>query len=159
MSAATDDNILDAEIDDDFLLDDIEDLPAYTVLPTGAWLVTLDKGIEDKELKDSKGVVKKFFDVPLTVVECVEMSPEALSEGEAMPKAGDISNLLFDRKHKMGMGAFKEFFRPVAQQFHCKSVAELKAVVSGLQLMVVVKRTYNADKDRFNMRVKRVEVV
>ena len=149
---ATDENKI-ATVNDDFLLDDIEDMPGFVVFPSGAYHVRLDKGIEKKEIND-----KNFYDIPMTVVEVAEIS-EKLAEHESPPKIGDIGNLLFARENKFGMGSFKSFVKPIAEKFNCKTVGELLDNSKGLELLIVVKRRYNKDKDSYNMNAVKSVVI
>ena len=81
------------EISDDFLLDDIDDLPGFVVLPTGAYTVRLDKGIEEKTINDAN-----YYDVQMTLVEVLDLDAKHLDEGEVAPKAGDLAGMLFARE-------------------------------------------------------------
>lgn len=147
-------NRLEIEVDDDFLLDDIEDLPGFVVFPTGGYTVELKEGIEEKEFEDKKsGLTKKFYGVNMTLLEVLEVNPSALDDGEALPKEGDVCSMLFDRGHRFGMGAFKDMFRKTAEQFGCKTAGELKANSKGLKLVIAAKRRYNKEADRHNLTV------
>lgn len=151
----SEENTYDIEmVSDDFLLDDIEDLPSYSVFPSGAYVIRLEKGIEDKEIND-----KKYYETQLTMVSVVELS-EKLDATEAPPKPGDIGSMLFDRTNKLGMGSFKEFVKDIAIKSKARTIAEVKAAAKGMELMIVVRRVPSKKEEgRYNMRIKTAMVV
>lgn len=140
-------------VDDDFNLDDIEDLPGFVVPPTGAYLVHLEKGIEEKDINDSK-----YYEVAMQIKEILEVT-EKLKEGEELPKPGDIASMIFKRDNEFGMGNFKSFAKSIAEKFGLKKVGEVKEHSKGLDMIIVVKRTYDEKKDRHNMKLVKSQVV
>jgi hypothetical protein len=148
-----DDNTLSQVLDDDFLLDQIEDLPGFITPPSGAYVVSLPKGIEEKEINDAK-----YFDAHFTVKEVMEVT-EKLKDGEDLPKEGDMFNVIFKRDNKFGMGNFKTVFKSVAEKFNCKTIGEVRENAKGAEFLMVVKRTYNKDKDRHNVNIVRSVLV
>ena len=142
------------EISDDFLLDDIDDLPGFVVLPTGAYTVRLDKGIEEKTINDAN-----YYDVQMTLVEVLDLDAKHLDEGEVAPKAGDLAGMLFARANEYGMGNFKLFVKDIAAKFDCKSVGQVREAAKGLEMAIVVKRVYDAKKERHNMKMIKAAVI
>lgn len=143
-------------VGNDFLLDDIEDLPSFVALPSGAYVVTLDKGFEEKEIND-----EPYFELAVTV-QTVEELNEKLPEGESSPKPGDIGSFLFNRTNKFGMGNFKEIAKPIAQHFGSSTVGEVIDASKGLTVIIIVKRTKGKDKngnERYNSNLKKLEVI
>lgn len=155
------DNLLETAVDDDFLLDDLDDLPSFVAPPTGAYIVSLDKGIEDRTLEDKKTKEDRtFYNVPMTIVSVEEVNQKDLDEGEVLPKEGDSFNILYDRSHRVGMGVFKQnFLVPIAEKFGLKKVGEVKEASKGIQMLVIIKRTYDKDKDRHNVNIKKSAVL
>jgi hypothetical protein len=149
--------------DDDFSLDEIEDLPEFKIPPTGAYLMTLEKGIVDIEHNDIE-----YFTIPMTIKEVMEVNEKSLDDGEVLPKEGDIVTVWFSRKpsenqkdqtKNYGLSNFKKFFAPVADRFGVKKLSEIRGVAEGLELLVILKRSYDRKADRHNLKVERTEVV
>ena len=154
---ATDNKI--AVVTDDFLLEDIEDLPGFVTPPTGAYRIRLDKGIEDKEINDNP-----YFSVELTILEVMEVVEENLEKAEdgtpeALPKEGDIATLLFAKDNQFGMGNFKSFVKSIAEKFGLRKVGEIREVAKGLEMCVVIKRKWNKKAERFNINVTSAQVL
>ena len=141
------DSTLDSQIDDDFILDDIEDLAGFVTPPNGAYLFRLDKGIEEKVINE-----KNYYEVPLTLVSVVEMN-DKLDEGEEMPKAGDVATLIFKRDNKFGMGNFKNFVKSIAEKTGARTVGEVREQAKGMEMLVILKRKWNKDSERYNLNV------
>lgn len=147
----SDANKIDA-ISDSMILDDIDDLPSFTVFPSGAYLVNLHEGIVAKDIND-----KPYFEIAMTLKEVIEMTEE-LKGDELPPKPGDIGSLLFSRDNKFGAGLYKEVARPLAKHLGVVTVSEVNAGSKGLDVMIVVKRTFDAGRDRHNMQIKKLAV-
>lgn len=146
--------VLENQIDDDFILDDIEDMPGFVVPPTGAYIVVLEKGIDTKEINDGH-----YYEIPMTIKEVVEVSDKALDDGEQLPKEGDIASLIFKRDNAFGMGNFKNFVRSISEKFGVTKVGEIREHAKGLEMLVVVKRKYDKEKDRHNINVTKSQVL
>ena len=135
-------------IDLDASLDDIDDLPGFKALPTGAYLVLLEKGFELKDVNKHPA-----FELAMTVKEVLEVLPDNLEEGEDEPKVGDIATQVFMRDNEYGMGMFKEVAKPISKATGASSVREIIEASKGLELIVAVKRkkgkkgTDNEDKN------------
>ena len=143
-------------VDSDFLLDDIEDLPSFVQLPTGAYVVVTEKGFEEKDIND-----EPYYELAVTI-ESVEELTEKLPEGESAPKPGDIGSFLFSRTNKFGMGNFKEVAKSIAAHFGCTKVGEVIEHSKGLRVLIITKRTKGKDKqgnERWNANLKRLEVL
>jgi hypothetical protein len=138
---------LDQVIDDDFILDEIADLPGFITPPTGAYLCLLPKGIEEKSLKNKSGEEDKYYDAPLTIKEIVELNQGNLEEGEEPPKAGDMFNILFKRDNEYGMGNFKLFAKSIAEKFGCRTVGQIRENSKGLEMLLILKRRNGKDKN------------
>lgn len=143
---------LENEITTEMLLDDIPVLPGYVQLHSGAYLVSLEKGIELKEIDETN-----YFSVECTVVEVMEVS-EKLGEGEKANAPGDIQSFLWARNHAVAVTNFKNFVTPIAAKFGCQTVQDVIDVSKGLQMIIIGKRTYNKDKDKYNFNYKKVDL-
>ncbi|CAN5950070.1 unnamed protein product [Sphagnum jensenii] len=145
---------LDKEVDLDTKLDDIPELPGYTQLHSGSYVVVLADGIELKEVKDSN-----YFGVNLVVKEIGELS-EKLEEGEKGPQVGDIQSFLFDRSHAVAMSNFKKFIAaPIGQAFGLKTTREVIEASRGIEMVISGKRKYNKEKDQYNFNLVKSFVV
>lgn len=149
--------------DEDFSLDEIEDLPEFKIPPTGAYVMTLEKGIVDIEHNDIA-----YFTIPMTIKEVMEVHEKSLDDDGVLPKEGDIVTVWYSKKpsenqkdqtKNYGLSNFKKFFAPVAEKFGIKYLREIREVAEGLELLVILKRTYDRKADRFNLKVERTEVV
>ncbi len=145
---------LENEVDDDFVLDDIEQMPGFITPPTGAYIVSLDKGVQEKEIND-----ENYYDIAHTIISVEEVSDKALDEDEVPPKPGDMFNIIFNRGNKIGMSNFAKYMLPIAKHAGVKTVREARAVTEGLQILIIVKRRYNKKSDRHNIEVTRLAVL
>jgi hypothetical protein len=146
---------LENEISLDTLLDDIPDLPGYVQLPTGGYLVTLEKGIEEKEIND-----RNYFSVECTVRAVIDLDTKALEEGEQTPKEGDVQSFLFARNHSVAMNNFKLFAGPIAKKMEVKSIREILEVSKGLDILLVgVRKSKKKDGEIVhNFQIKKVSM-
>jgi len=147
-------NELGFEVGDDFLLDDIEDLPEFVSPPTGAYTVLLPDGIVDKEINDAN-----YFDIKMVIQSVEEIDQKGLDENEVPPKVGDMFNLIFKKDNKFGVGNFKKFAKGIAEHYRLRTVGEVREKAKGVLLLVVVKRAWNKKAQRHNVNVERVQVI
>lgn len=139
----------------DTTLDDIEDLPQFLVFPTGAYVVQLIQGMEEKDVGEHKAIT-----VNLTLTqEPTELDPKMLNKGEEPPKMGDVASLMFMMDNKFGAGQLKNFCAPLAEHFNTKSLREIVENSKGLDLVVVLQRTYNKEDGKFYQRFSKVAVL
>jgi len=109
----------------DGTLDDIEDLPGFIQLPTGAYKVKLAEGFRNKIISE-----KAAIDLPMTVVEIIELgNPEQAPE----VKVGDIATLAWMMDNETGKGFFKEAIRPIYTFLNAKSYNEAMTNSKGLE--------------------------
>lgn len=141
---------LDTPLSLDTALDDIEDLPGFVVFPSGAYSVVLEEGMSEKAINEHPAL-----EVPMKLVEVLEMT-EQLGEGETAPMVGDVCTISFMLDNKFGVGKMKEFVGPISKKLGLRTVAEVIAQSKGLVLMVIIKRTYDRDKDRYYANFKKV---
>ena len=157
----TDSYTLENEIGNDFLLDDIPDLPGYVTLFSGSYILTLEKGIEERTI-ESGGEKKNYYSTEFTV-KLVDEIAEKIAEGESEPKVGDKTSFLFDRTHLVGMSNFKQFIAmPIARQFGLKTVGEVIEQSKGLDFIVIGKRTLSKKSTKeepiWNFNIKKTEL-
>lgn len=122
-------------IDLDASLDDIDDLPGFVALPTGAYVVVLAAGIEAKQVGDHPA-----FQAAMTLKSVEELLPDNLDEGEEPPKPDDIATQVFMRDNEFGMGNFKEFCKPIRAATGATTIKEIMEASKGLELLITVKR-------------------
>ena len=147
---------LDKEISLDFKLDDIPDLPGYVTFPTGAFLVVLEKGIEERVI-ERDGEETKYFSIEGTLKEILDLEDKNLNEGEEPPKPGDVQSFLFKRNHALAMGNFKEMVTPIAKALNLSTVGEVIEASKGLELIWVgVRKGKKKDGEmQYNFQVKK----
>lgn len=134
----------------DGTLDDIEDLPGFIQLPTGAYKVKLAEGFRSKEISS-----KPAIDLPMTVLEIIEMgNPEQAPE----VKVGDVATLAWMMDNETGKGFFKEAIRPIYEFLKAKSYNEAMQNSKGLDVIVVIVRTHNKEKQRDFMQLKKLTI-
>lgn len=139
----------------DTSLDDIEDLPQFIVPLSGAYQMTLEN-IEQKEIND-----KGCFSCNFVIDEVMELSesPDE-SSGESVPKQGDKFNIPYFNDNKFSAGLFKsDILLPLAKQFGVKTVGEVVNQAKDLKVLVVMKRTYDKDKDRHYPKLKKLQLL
>lgn len=153
MVEATAKGALETPLSMDMSLDDIEDLPGFVVFPSGAYQILLEEGLVKKDINNHPAM-----EAAMKLIETLEMT-EPLKEGEVAPAVGDVCTTSFMLDNKFGVGKFKEFLTPIGERLGLKNLGEIVAQTKGLQLMVVIKRTYDKDKDRHYANVKKVEVI
>ena len=147
--------ILDNEVDDNFSLDDIEDMPGFVMPPTGVYTVVLEKGILDKVINEDN-----YFEVAMTIKSVDELDDKNLDADETAPKEGDIASTIFGRNNKYAMNNFKASFgRAIAEKFEVKTIGAIKEKSVGLEMMVVIKRTFDKKRERHNIEIKRAVVL
>jgi hypothetical protein len=147
-------NQLDKMLDDDFLLDDIEDLPEFVTPPTGAYIMSWPDGISSDTLGEKATPVYKIK----CIIDSVEqVLPENLNivnelgEPEVPPKPTDMFDLVYSRDNKFGAGNFKKIAGMVAKHFGCKTIGEVREKSKGLKVLMVLKRVHNKKADRYNV--------
>lgn len=153
---------LEKAFDLDATLDDIEDLPGFGVFPSGAYQIELHEGIIFK--KDVGG--HPAMSVNMKLEQMMELT-EGLAEGEKEPQPGDICGTAFMMDNKVGADAFKKFVAPIAERLQTKKLSDLVVdekgaganKSKGMKLLVILKRTYNKDKDQHYAKLKKVAVL
>lgn len=134
----------------DGTLDDIEDLPGFIQLPTGAYKVKLAEGFRHKIINAKPGI-----DLPMTVVEVIELgNPEQAVE----VKVGDVATLAWMMDNETGKGFFKEAIRPIYTFLNAKSYNEAMTNAKGLEIIIVVARVHNKEKQRDFMQLKKLTI-
>lgn len=137
---------------DDFDLDDIDDLPGFTIFPTGSYRIKLVKGLVQKKVGEHQAE-----EAAMTLLEAMEVKD--LKEGEVAPKEGDICSTVFMRDNATALGKLKEFCAPIAAMIGSTKFGAVRAASVGLEMVVVGKRTYDKEKDRHYFNIAQVAVV
>lgn len=135
-------------------LDDLPDLPGFKVPPTGAYAVSIVSMLE-KAVGDHPAVEGKF-----AIVEVLEVTETGLPDAE-MPVAGDEFNVVYMLDNDTGVGFLKAFMKPIAEalQKPKAKLSELLVESKGMTLSLVIKRTYDKEKDRHYLNIKKMEVL
>lgn len=142
------------EISLDTTLDDIEDLPQFLVFPTGSYMMTLVTGMEAKKVGEHNAITMQ-----LTLNEVIELDKKMLDKDEEPPKEGDVANLAFMLDNKFGVGKLKQFIAPIAEHLEVKTIREAVENSSGLQLAVVLTRSFDKEKGRHYQNFSKVAVL
>lgn len=122
-------------------LDDIADLPAFKTPPTGGYVVNLPDGIVIKEVNEKSAAGLKM------VIKEVTEVVEQVAENE-MPKVGDEFEMLYMLDNEIGAGFYKEVLKALSEKVGSKKPAEINKGCKGMDVAIVLKRTFNKDKQR-----------
>lgn len=147
---------------DDAVLDDIENLPGFASFPTGAYTITLTAGLERKKINDHDAI-----EMAMTLDEVMEVAPENLDANklqgtdgeEKLPMVGDICTSAFMIDNKFGVQKLKDATTDIVKRIGSSKISDLCGQTKGMKLLVVGKRTYDKDKDRFYFNLKKVQVL
>lgn len=131
-------------------LDDVPDLPSFTPVPTGGYIMGLDEGFEFKEINDHPAFAVRFF-----VKSVEELKPENLDAGEEPPKEGDTCNIAFLMDNEIGAGMFKKFAEPLQKHTGISSFKGLMAASKGLTVLVAMQRV-SGKGDKKDQRFNRI---
>lgn len=152
------------ELDLDTVLDDIEDLPGFKTFPTGVYRFVFEDPMEEKTVNEMKGIGTR-----LKLLEVMELDPKSLiaSENEKAPEVGDIQELWFNTSTKKGHGFLKLFVTPLSESSQINqgavpgkvSIRSIMSRCAGVQVLTVMRRTYNEKKDAYYTNVKKVAVI
>ena len=141
----------------DGTLDDLADLPGFKQPPTGAYGVGIVSVLE-KKIGDHPAVEAKF-----SIKSVEEVTEQGIAEAD-MPIAGEEFNTIFILDNDTGSGFFKEFCKPLGEKLGIDPAAKgyYRAVMEqckGMDLLLVLKRTYNKDKDSYYLNIKKMEIL
>jgi len=135
-------------------LDDLEDLPEFKAFPSGAYIVELPDGMEEKEIAKHPAVAMK-----VKHLETKELSdPNTPVEEQAKP--GDQGDIAFMLDNETGRGFLKLALKAVREKFPAAgSNRELMALTKGVQALIVVKRTRDEQKQRNYMNLVKMALI
>ena len=142
--------LLDIDLDT-LSMEDIEDIAEIMPLPTGAYTLQ-GVSFEQKEAGDHP-----LLEVKFKIVSVNELKNKELAKDEKVPEEGSETSFGYVTDNKFGLGSLKELLRPVAVQFGTSKVPDLLNILAdGTQLNVIIKRTYNKDRERYYAKIKKV---
>jgi hypothetical protein len=149
-------NMNKAIINLDMDLSEIVDLPGFTQPLSGTYLVTLEKGIVQKDIGDHPA-----FEIACTIQEVMEtLEQPDVDAGETLTKVGDIWTPSFLLDNEYGVDQFKKFVTPIAQKLGNGNIRWLTENTKGLALMIIGKREQDRkDPTKKYFRPKKVSVV
>jgi len=145
---------LENEVDDNFDIGDIEDMPGFVVPPSGAYGVTFAEGITDVEINGSN-----YYQLKATIATLGDVDPKDLDEDETLPVIGDVATFIFGRNNKFGMDNFKSVVMPVAKHFGVSKISDIKEKFVGLECLMLVKRKFNKKADKNICEIVRLAVL
>ena len=144
------DNALAKPFDMNATLDDIDDLPAFSTFPSGAYSIRLLEGLVEKKIGEHPAI-----EMEMTLVETLEMT-EPLKDGEVPPKPNDTCSTAFMLDNKFGVGALKEVLKVIAPVAGSTQISACVAASKGMAFMVVLKRSYDSGTDRHYANIKKI---
>lgn len=134
-------------------MDDIDDLPGFLVFPSGAYTILLAEGLVEKEVGEHPGI-----EMAMTLKEIHEFTDSV--QEEEKPKVGDVCSTVFMLDNATGAGMYKEVLKVVGGKLGMNlSKRELNAQSKGLECLVILKKTYDKDKDRHYCNLKKMSVL
>lgn len=136
------DNLLDST------LDNLADLPEFSIYPAGAHRVTVE--FEQKEVNKHPSIEAKF-----KLLETLELADPTAPT----PAAGTESSMLFMMDNPFGQGKFKEVIKPIAAHLGVTSIREALEGSKGMEVVVVTKVRQNKEKTASYMDVVSLQVV
>jgi hypothetical protein len=129
----------------DGTLDDIADLPQFLAFPTGAYIVHLPNGLEEKTIANHPALSMK--------VKCVEIK-ELANPGEAtLVKVGDQGDIAFMLDNETGRGFAKIVLKAIGERIKSKNNREIIAASKGINALLVCKKTIDKEKQREYMNL------
>lgn len=135
----------------DATLDDMPDLPGFKQPPTGAYAVIVESILE-KKVGDKKAVEAKF-----KIIEVMEVTETNVPDDELMV-ADDEFACLYMLDNETGIGFLKDFLRPLSEVLGTKNNREIIAGAKGMALILVVKRTWDKEKERYFVNIKKITI-
>lgn len=141
------------ELDLDMNLDDIADLPGFMTPPTGGYKV-MQLSSERKEVGDHAAMEIKF-----KLLEIVELNEDNLNENEAPPKVGDEFSMLFMLDNEFGIGAMKAYLKPIAERAKTTSVKDTLKAGDNMELLMILHRKHDKNKDQDFTKIKQVALI
>ena len=132
----------------DMTLDDLADMPEFSVPPAGAYMATI-LGIEKKEINEHPS-----WEVKFRIDEVVELSDPTATP--PAPKAETSTAFMMD--NEMGQGSFKEFMKPLAAHLGTTSISAVVEGAKGLQIVLVTTVRQNKDKTASYLGIKAVSI-
>jgi hypothetical protein len=136
----------------DGTLDDLVDLPGFKQPPTGAYACGI-VGIEQKKIGEHPAVEAKF------VIKAVEEVTEKNVPDDELMLVGDEFGVAYMLDNDVGVGFFKQLLAPLAEKLGTTKNRETMAAAKGMDILLVVKRTWNKEKEQHYTAIKKIEVL
>lgn len=150
-TTATNQYVLENEVTDDFDINDIEDMPGFTIPPSGSYTVIFEEGITDVVINGAN-----YYQLKATITSVEEVLPKDLNDDETVPVLGDIATFIYGRNNKFGMDNFKSVVRPVAMEFGVSKISAIREKFLGLSCLMLVKRKFNQKADKYIAEIVRL---
>lgn len=142
-------------VDLDSDIDDLEDLPQFGVLRSGAYRVTLDEGFIETVISD-----KNFIKLPIVVSEVMELMDMKFDHKLPEPKVGDKAEFLFNLGSSTGQGFFKEAIAPISERTGIKKIRDVMSASKGMEALIMVKtKPDKKDEDVLRMNLAKLSLV
>lgn len=120
-------------------IDDIDDLPGFSVPVNGVYSLKFSTAIKVVKMK---GIEKDCVEANFEVIECIEQNdPE-----EAATTPGTKFSMLFQLGNEIAEGKMKELLTPIASHFGERSLGKL-VTETCKDLIITAKVARRADKE------------
>lgn len=139
MSELNINDILDSQ------LDDLADLPEFSVYPAGSHKVTIKW--ESKTVNEHPSI-----ELQLKAVETVELA----NPTDAPLAAGAEGSVLFMLDNEFGQGALKALMKPLAVETGATSISAIMEATNGMEVTVITNVRQNKDKTQSYTNVKKI---
>lgn len=133
-------------------LDDIDDLPEFKAPPSGGYKLLLTEGFVFK--KDVNKHPAETFD--FKILEILEQSEQV--DDKEQVKVGDTFNIAFMMDNAIGQGFFKDMMKPLQAKFGTSNIGELRKNSKGIEILAIIHRTHDKEKDRHYAKIKSYEL-
>lgn len=132
----------------DMTLDDIDDLPEFTILPAGVHRCYLSLAI-----KDING--NQCIEAELKLIEHLE-----LAGADEELKEGSLSSTIYMLNNEFGLMKFKKMVKPIAENLGVTRLSDVVEQAKDIEVVIVTsQRKDKKDPDKVYLNIKTLEVV
>lgn len=139
MSELNINDILDSQ------LDDLADLPEFSVYPAGSHKVTIKW--ESKKVNEHPSI-----ELQMKAIETVELA----NPTDTPLAAGAEGSVLFMLDNEFGQGALKALMKPLAVETGATSISAIMEATNGMEVTVITNVRQNKDKTQSYTNVKKI---
>ena len=129
----------------DSQLDDLADLPEFSVYPAGSHKVTIKW--ESKKVNEHPSI-----ELQMKAIETVELA----NPTDTPLAAGAEGSVLFMLDNEFGQGALKALMKPLAVETGATSISAIMEATNGMEVTVITNVRQNKDKTQSYTNVKKI---